>query len=159
MQLAMTVDLAEVKSETALAHPGAGDSGKPVLTYDGSVTNAIHHVSDHVMLLPSRFSKRDSQVVPAPYSFVPGLLCSASSHPLGSCKQLQHARGAMPLNSLRSRVKDRLHHRNKAAWAQGQDNEVDDDASIMSDDSLTMTAVSGARSQRVLVQAAARLSY
>lgn len=58
----------------------------------------------------------------------------------------------MPLNSLRSRVKDRLHHRNKAAWAQGQDNEIDDDASIVSDDSLTLTAVSGSRFLRVVVQ-------
>ena len=86
------------------------------------------------------------------YSFLSDLLGSATSHPLGSCKPGQHARGAMPLNSLRSRVKDRLHHRNKAAWAQGQDNEVDDDASVMSDDSLTLTAVSDARSLRVVVQ-------
>ena len=58
----------------------------------------------------------------------------------------------MPLNSLRSRVKDRLHSRNKAAWAQGQDTEVDDTLSYMSDESLTLTAVSGALSWRVLVQ-------
>lgn len=54
------------------------------------------------------------------------------------------AKGIMPLNNLRSRVKERLHHRNKAAWAQGQDTEVDDTLSYMSDESLTLTAVSGA---------------
>lgn len=57
-------------------------------------------------------------------------------------------------------MKDRLHHRNKAAWAQGQDNEVDDDASVMSDDSLTLTAVSGPRSLALwCISAAAIASY
>lgn len=45
-------------------------------------------------------------------------------------------------------MKDRLHHKNKAAWAQGQGAEVDDDASMISDDSLTLTAVSSARCPR-----------
>lgn len=108
----------------------------------GSSRNGLPFV-----LLKARFAGSSAR-----YSFLSDLLGSATSHPLVSCKQVQHARGAMPLNSLRSRVKDRLHHRNKAAWAQGQDNEVDDDASTMSDDSLTLTAVSGPRSLRVVVQ-------
>ncbi|KAL3148035.1 hypothetical protein ABBQ38_014325 [Trebouxia sp. C0009 RCD-2024] len=38
-------------------------------------------------------------------------------------------------------MKDRLHSRNKAAWTQGQDTEVDDTLSYMSDESLTLTAL------------------
>lgn len=48
-------------------------------------------------------------------------------------------------------MKDRLHSRNKAAWAHGQDAEADDTLSYMSDESLTLTAVSGALSWRVVV--------
>lgn len=58
----------------------------------------------------------------------------------------------MPLNSLRSKMKDRLHSRNKAAWTQGQDTEVDDTLSYMSDESLTLTAVSGAPPWLIVVQ-------
>lgn len=60
-------------------------------------------------------------------------------------------------------MKDRLHHKNKAAWAQGQGTEVDDDASMISDDSLTLTAVSSAHCPRRVVRNGCRqcqlLSY
>ena len=49
-------------------------------------------------------------------------------------------------------MKDKLHHRQRAAWAQGQDAEVDDTTSLLSDDSLTLTAVSGEPPVGVVVQ-------